>query len=167
MVDAHERRYLKWMKRQIAYDRAKSYDDLFEILFEKEFVWIVPNDDNRIEDGMEIRHSYFKEHGVLSRGCSVLEVILAMSQRLAFNAGGEADDWAWTLIENLELHKMSGHIGQRRADQIEETLEKFIWRTYEADGSGGMFPLAWPKYDQRRIELWYQMCAYIDEIVEL
>lgn len=164
MVEAAAQRYLRWLGKQVRPDRDIEYDDLYAILHSKEFVWIVPNDDNRISDGMDIRDNFFSKRGVLLQGCSVLEVIIGLSRRLAFLADGEPEIWAWTLICNLELRRMSGHIGETRSDAIEEILERFIWRTYDSDGTGGLFPLANPITDQRRIELWYQMCAYVNEI---
>lgn len=167
MADLLERRYLKWLEDQVAIDNNKSYHELFERLHDKEFVWIIPNDDNRVADGLDIRHEFLHRHNAFSRGCSVLEVLIALSRRIAFNAGGNAEDWAWRLLQNLELHKYSGHIGNVRDGQIEDILERLVWRTYNPDGGGGFFPLAWPKKDQRKMELWYQMCAYIDEFPEL
>ena len=143
------------------------YTDLFEQMFLKEFFWTVPNDDNRIEDGLDIRREYFHRHEALDRGCSVLEVIIGLSRRLSFLAGGDSEWWAWRLIANLELSRMTGRIGAIRAERIDDILDRFIWRLYEPDGTGGLFPLAWPKEDQRKVELWYQMCHYIEELPEL
>lgn len=170
MVDSLEYKYLEWMIKQIRPDNDRSYHDLFARIHDKEFVWLIPNDDNRIADGFDIRHEYFrrfKRPHMLSQGCSVLEVILGLSRRLSFAVDGKAKDWAWVLVKNLELHKMAGHIGGRRAERIDEVLEALIWRTYAPDGVGGFFPLAWPEQDQRKVEIWYQMCAYIDELPEM
>jgi len=160
--------YLKWLIRQIEPDRDRDYTDLFGILHAKEFVWLIPNDDNRLEDGLDIRAEFFNGHGKHTHlPCSVLEVILGLSRRLAFAAGGEEARWAWVLIENLELHRMSGRIGDIRAERIGDVLERLVWRTYQPDGIGGFFPLAWPPQDQRQVELWYQMHAYIEELPEI
>lgn len=139
-------------------------------MHDKEFVWLIPNDDNRIADGLDIRHEFFmryKNRAIISQGCSVLEVMIGLSRRLAFMAGGTEEDWAWALLKNLGLDKMSGHIGRIRAVQIDDILERLIWRTYDPDGCGGFFPLAWPRKDQREVEIWYQMSAYIEENPEL
>jgi hypothetical protein len=31
------------------------------------------------------------------------------------------------------------------------------------NGTGGLFPLKMPKVNQRRVEIWYQMSAFIEE----
>jgi hypothetical protein len=50
---------------------------------------------------------------------------------------------------------------QRRVQDIMDTV---IYRKYDPDGSGGFFPLTRSDDDQTRIELWYQMNAYIEEL---
>lgn len=135
-------------------------------MHDEEFIWLVPNDDNRIADGLDVRREYF-HHSQHMRGCSVLEVIIGLSRRISFMVGDNPEDWAWQLISNLGLHRMSGHIGRTRSDQIEEILQRLIWRTYERNGQGGFFPLTSPREDQRKIEIWYQMCAYVDELSDL
>ena len=48
-------------------------------------------------------------------------------------------------------------------ENIDEILNKFIDRTYRASGYGGLFPLRHSKEDQRKVEIWYQMAAYLIE----
>jgi len=44
-----------------------------------------------------------------------------------------------------------------------ECVKNMLARDYDADGNGGLFPLKNPKKDQRRIEIYYQMNAYVLE----
>jgi hypothetical protein len=97
---------------------------------------------------------------------SVLEVLLALSRRLAFLAGGEAPEWAWHLLENLNIEGCSDPLNLTQSGHIDEVLDALVWRTYHKSGRGGFFPLKKPKGDQRKIELWYQMQEYISEIQE-
>lgn len=168
--------YFTWLTDRVDFDFGRStgasYRGLMEILHEKEFVWLVPNDDNRLEDAMALRHQFLEETGITNPGnllmgvppLSVLEVILGLSLRCAFNGGGYPPHWAWRLIENLDLHNMSDPITRRKAERIEDILETFIYRNYEPDGVGGLFPLTHPNDDQRKVEIWYQMNAYLDEL---
>jgi CRISPR/Cas system-associated protein Cas10 (large subunit of type III CRISPR-Cas system) len=143
-----------------------------EIMYEKEFVWIVANDDNRIQDGRDLRNSYLDTIKVEDRRdyksmhrdpVSFLEVLVALSKRVAFIVSGNPNEWAWKLIENLGLHRMYDQLTERKADRIHEVLDAVIWRTYEVDGNGGFFPLILPNRDQTEVEIWYQMSAYIEE----
>ena len=168
--------YFTWLTDRINFDfgrtNGRTYVNLCQLLHSKEFVWVVPNDDNRLEDAMELRHQFIDEAAITNPGelllgvppLSVLEVIVALSARCAFAGGGYPPTWAWRLIENLELHNMSDPIGPRKAERVEDILDTFIYRNYEPDGTGGMFPLNHPQANQTEVELWYQMNAYIDEL---
>lgn len=179
------RDYLLWLTSQIrGVDDGhpdRSYNDLCAIMFEKEFVWHVPNDGNRLGDGLGLRVEYCRE--VLLRSvadydlgsfidrnhpnppCSFLEVLIGLSKRLAFAAGGRnAAGWAWLLLNNLRIHRMTDPIGRGKARRLDDILDTCIWRNYGPDGVGGFFPLEQPFEDQTKVEIWYQMAAFIDEI---
>ncbi len=159
--------YLDWLTPQVGVsERPGSYSDLIQLLGTKEFVWLVPHDDNRIRDGLDVRKEVQELTGMKTNlgPCSVLEVLVALSRRLSFVADGPEPGWAWQLLCNLELDKYTDPIGPRQRVQVDEILEALVWRTYSEDGVGGFFPLAWPDEDQRYIELWYQMEFYVSEI---
>ena len=161
--------YFRWLKSQVKEDilRMSGYQDLLRILHGTEFVWIVPNDDNRIMDALDLRVEFF--HKQKSRGkemtlpCSVLEVTVALSRRLAWVAEGSAESWAWQLLCNLELNKFRDPLSRRKEAKVDDILYSLIWRTYDPNGTGGFFPLTRPKQDQRAVEIWYQMHAYVRE----
>jgi hypothetical protein len=161
--------YFLWLVDKVQEDGhpRNTYWDLFGILHRTEFVWIVPNDDNRLEDGLDIRAEYFRIPREAARRfgpITVLEVIIGLSRRLAWLAEGSAEGWAWQLVCNLELHKFRDPLSKRKVRQVEEMLYALVWRTYTPDGVGGFFPLARPRGDQTKIEIWYQMHAYAKEI---
>lgn len=164
--------YLRWLEPQLKdqYSPRESYWDLVNLMFEKEFSWSVPHDDNRMVDGMDLRTEFSYEARIrrsqLERigPCSFLEVLIGLSRRLAFTAGGEAPGWAWQLLTNLELHRMADPLTPRKQRKVDQIMTACIQRTYLPDGQGGFFPLAWPDDDQTEIELWYQLNAYAEEI---
>lgn len=175
--------YLHWLAPQIRGESdghpGRTYDGLLAIMYEKEFVWIVPNDDNRKADGLDLRLDFCRENGNLVESsvgrfldkdnpdppCSFLEALIGLSRRLAWVAGGNAPNWAWMLIFNLELHRMTDPLG-RKARRAHDILDACIWRNYAPNGAGGFFPLEQPIEDQRQVEIWYQMAAYIEEYSE-
>ena len=159
-------RYFGWLAEQINVDygnRPKEYDGLFRHIHSKDFIWIVPNDDNRVGDALELRREFWDRRPIPRRGVSTLEVLVALSRRLEFNAGGDRELWAGQLIKNLGLQKMFDPVSSRKHDRIDEVLDTLIWRTYEPNGEGGLFPLRYAKEDQTKVEIWYQMSAYIIE----
>jgi|RhiMetStandDraft_4_1073278.scaffolds.fasta_scaffold10688_3 hypothetical protein len=163
--------YLRWLIPQIRdVEQSPTYWDLFRTMFEKEFEWFVPNDDNRLQDGLELREEYCHDNHIrygslnyLGPAC-FLEVLIGLSRRMEFAAGGSARGWAWHFVENLELSRMTDPLTRRKQRKVDEILDTAIHRTYTPDGVGGFFPLAWPDEDQTQKEIWYQMAAYINEL---
>lgn len=167
--------YLTWLYSQVGSvetkDPAKNHWMLAKQLYMKEFVWFVPNDDNRYEDGRDLRDEFIHECEVefididwMALGCSMLEMLVALSRRLSFEDDKPARGWFWRLMENLDIeHCTDLHYNSELEDEVNEILDTVIWRTYHADGRGGLFPLEHPAYDQRDVEIWYQLSAYLIE----
>lgn len=165
--------YFRWLYSQVGLlktkDPKKTYWSLLKLLHQKEFVWFVPNDDNRLEDGRDLRNQLIIDEDLtnlddewMNLGCSMLEMLVALSNKCAFEGGRTTRHWFWKLMENLGLRECTDSSGFIHSD-VDDILNEVIWRTYEADGHGGLFPLKHPKKDQRGVEIWYQMCAYILE----
>ncbi len=162
--------YLDFLEPRVGVDTSSqgAYWDILNIMFAKEFVWLVPNDDNRIVDGLDIRAEWewFDNVGqVVDLGpCSFLEVLIGISRRMAFITDESAEGWGWQLLTNLRLDKMRDPLSQYKVRKAHDILDVVIWRNYNSDGSGGFFPLMRPKNNQREIELWYQMSEYFEEL---
>lgn len=166
--------YFRWLYAQVANvklkNRSKTYWSLLKLLHTKEFVWFVPNDDNRLEDGRYLREEFVYEHRLLDvehdwmeLGCSMLEMMVGLSRRLFFEDEHMSIDlWFWHLMENLGLSSCTDRGGWSE-QTVDEILDDVIWRTYDEDGRGGLFPLQDPPEDQRELELWYQMSEYLLE----
>jgi len=162
--------YFDWLADQVGSGvPPHTYRKMLETLFFKEFVWSVPNDDNRAADGKDLRREFLEDTGITDApedwmwlGCSILELLIALSRRLAFEADGEPREWFWELIGNLTLDRFIDN-GRVPKQAIDDILECVIWRTYKEDGTGGLFPLRFSQEDQRHVELWYQMSAYLLE----
>ena len=167
--------YFDWLTKQVnplgaRYMHQHMYQSLFLKLFSTEFVWTISGDDNRVKDALDLRREFTGAGAIpvqFPEFISILEVLVALSRRLAFLTGGEAPDWAWTLIENLGLAKCHDPLSTTNHIHIDEVLDALVWRTYKRNGQGGFFPLQKrTREDQRKIELWYQMQAYVSEIQE-
>lgn len=171
--------YLRWLHSELTSESNypdHSYFDLVSVMFDTEFTWgtdlpwSVPMDDNRLVDGLELRSEFAELHGVgrtrmLELGpCSFLEVLLGLSRRLGFVAGGSPHHWAWKFVENLGLARMWDRMSRSKMRHTQHILENVIQRNYAPNGEGGFFPLAWPERDQREVELWYQLNAYAEEL---
>lgn len=166
--------YLQWLYSLVGSVKVKSpsktYWSLVRQLYTKEFVWLIPNDDNRVEDGKDLRYEFIEKHDVdvenewMNMGCSMLEMMIALARRLAFEDGKSTRDWFWIMIDNLGISDFNDRrYNEWHRREVEVVLDNVIWRTYSPDGFGGLFPLQSTTRDQREMELWYQLCEYINE----
>lgn len=166
--------YFTWLYGQVGSitnrNPSRSYWKVLKQLHTKPFVWFVPNDDNRAEDGRNLRIDFLNyedirrvEPGWMELECSMLELMIGLSRRLAFEDDGEPRAWFWRLMENLGLERYNDNtlVPEKEIDNI---LDDVIWRTYRRNGRGGLFPLRRSHEDQREVELWYQMHAYLLEM---
>lgn len=177
MSAALDELYLQWLYRHIGSVRIKNPDktywNLARQLYDKEFVWFVPNDDNRAEDGRDLRDEFVLQEDIdpddvtqtwMELPCSMLELILSLSRHLAFETDGEVRDWFWRLIDNLDILIPDSEYDLDGSEIIDEALEAVIHRDYDYDGhEGGLFPLRHARHDQTKVELWYQLNEYLME----
>jgi hypothetical protein len=165
--------YFEWLYDQISTHRRRraelNYFNLMRIIFKKEFVWLIPNDDNRVNDGTDLRTLFIDNNEFenvdpdwYEQGCSMLEMLIGLAHRYAFETNQPYRVCFWEMITNLGLHEYNDAVDIPR-DVVEDKLDKVIWRTYSRNGRGGLFPLQRPVKDQRDVELWYQLSAYIIE----
>lgn len=170
MTESLDDLYLAWLYDQVGdvkvRNKSHTYWDLFRQMYQKEFVWLIPNDDNRIADGLDLRYEWAMKSGispqpmVSNEGCSFLEMLIGLSRRLAFEGEGHPPVWFWHLIRNLGLLACTDRPKYNQSE-VNDRLDDVILRLYEPDGRGGLFPLKNPKHDQRYVEIWYQMNEYL------
>lgn len=173
-----EEAYFLWLCRQVGLvdemkNKAKTYWKLLRLLHRKEFTWSeIERDENRAIAGKNLRLRFLEETGFPPDpdfrlfGCDMLELLIAISWDLAWDSDGDQPKWFWILIKNLGLFGCNdAHPPSER--MVNSILDKFISRDYDADGSGGLFPLQEPAEDQRHVELHYQAQAYLLENVPI
>lgn len=165
-------KYFSFLCDLVDTDGLGAYDRLLSELHGIQFYPLVPNDDNRAEDGKQLRRKFIDEEGqhALSQceigECTVLEMLIALAHRLEFESMDSRwektpDQWFWILLDNLGIAEYNNEIPA--TDEIHFKVNIFLSRDYKRNGSGGLFPLKKSQKDQRRVEIWYQMSAYILE----
>lgn len=168
MSEPIEDEYFNWLSAKVLQTNGNMHLELLRILHATQFVWIISGDRNRAEDGIELRidflrETHFKNEDVWYRQpCSVLEMLIGFSSRATFQTDIPERDWFWTFMTNLNLEQFR-RVSKSDKPIIEDILNTFIWRTYDPSGHGGMFPMRWPKHDQREVEVWYQFCAFLED----
>jgi hypothetical protein len=172
MQEPLEEAYFRWLYGQVANVKLKNpsrtYWSLLKQFHTREFVWIIPNDDNRLEDGRYLRYEFVNECGLdvdpewVHLGCSMLELLIGLARRLYFEDDAPVDIWFWRLMENLGLSEFTDKSRYTEQD-VDDVIDDVIWRTYDKNGHGGLFPLRHAHRNQQEVELWYQMSEYLLE----
>ena len=77
--------------------------------------------------------------------------------------GDRMGQWFWNMIVNLGI----GSMNDAKFDEayVNSVITKFMNREYKRNGEGGLFTVEHCKYDLRSIEIWYQMCWYLNSIM--
>ena len=104
MSEPLEHEYFKWLYSQVSdvltTDPYLTYDYLFGRLHRTRFVPLVSGDDNRAQDGKDLRLDFFNEIGYrdepfLKEDASVFEVLIAFSRRASFETHRCAQASTW------------------------------------------------------------------------
>ena len=151
---------------------------IITLLHNIEFRYSIPMDANREEDGIDLRYRFITEvgipknyqevYGYLDGPCSVLEMMIALAIRCEESImddpdiGDRTSEWFWLMMKNLGLDYMSDRKFDR--DIAEEKVSIFLDRKYKRNGEGGLFVVN-GRRDLRKVEIWYQMCWYLDTIM--
>lgn len=148
---------------------------LLKHLHKKEYYGTVPNDDNRGSDGKRLRERFgdltnYEPYDILDGPCTMLEMLVALAERCENmmadpDKGDQTAKWFWEFLENAGLMKYTDEVFIETGDisAINDVLERILAREYDEDGKGGFFPLDYPGKNQRKVEIWYQMGAYLME----
>jgi hypothetical protein len=156
-----------------------SYGKLLARLHEIEFTYTIPMDENRAEDGKDLRYRFAITEGyenyadlildILEGPCSVLEMLVALALRCEENLmddpryGDRTTQWFWGMIVSLGLGPMMDYNFDRQ--HVDDVIGTFLERKYKPDGRGGLFTIKNTKDDLRDVEIWYQLCWYINSIM--
>lgn len=170
--------YFEWLFDLVCskrFAKAISYRKLLSYLHSITFNYSIPNDVNRADDGIDLRyrfalmHDYLDVPECLDGPCSVFEMMVALAIRCEEsimddpNIGDRTGQWFWEMIKNLGLKPMSDDRFDK--DVVDNIIDRFLNREYEPDGRGGLFRIRQCKYDLRTVEIWYQLCWYLNSIV--
>lgn len=165
--------YIDWMANKVCEneDQKWAYSKLFRRLYLWEFTWIVDHDEYRAVDGLEMRGAFVEETGVvLERGpCMVLEMMVALADRIENGIMGEEEygdrthTWFWYMVNSLGL---SGYTDDAFDEEIvDEIIQCWLNREFCQDGLGSLFYICGAERDYRRVEIWYQMHAFLNQFV--
>lgn len=172
--------YFEWLYNYVckgrAHDKA-SYRDIFTLLHQIEFIFHLPKDENRARDGVDLRYRFamLKEDewypecvmDILDGPCSVLEMMVALAIRCEETImddtryGNRTGQWFWSMMRTLEIDYMLDEYYNEVVAR--QRIYRFLDREYSPDGKGGLFHIPGCSDDLRDVEIWSQLCWYLDK----
>lgn len=174
--------YFDWLSNLVCgnrYSKQISYKKLLTHLHDIDFRWMNPRDQNRAEEGESLRYRFAITQGyadssdeivdILRAPCSVFEMMVSLAivcEETIMDdpaIGDRTAQWFWGMIATLGLGGMQNSRYNPR--HVDEAINRFLDREYEPDGRGGLFRIVGCEYDLRDVEIWYQLCWYLDTIV--
>lgn len=182
-VGPMNREYVEWMYELVSdrrLSKTRPYSKLFDYLHSVEFVYTIPLDGNRAEDGIQLRYRFGEDRGypdpmiaayLDDQPCSVLEMMIALALRYEENImydtdmGNRTGQWFWGMIENLGLSDMNN--GYFDEDYVEMVVYRLLNHKYKRNGEGGLFTVSKQNVDMRNVEIWYQAAFYFNEVLGL
>lgn len=187
--------YFEWMYKLVTGERLRgrvyintiprtsniksSYEKLLTYLNDIPFRYSLQRDDNRESDGIDLRYRFGYELSypdslignlLDDHPCSVLEMMVALALRCEEDImndpskGDRTKLWFWEMISNMGLGEMSDWNFDR--EYVRDCVNRMLDREYDPDGTGGLFIIKKKKRDLRTVEIWYQACWYLNELLE-
>ena len=173
--------YFQWMYDLVCEDRFAPEHSRYRLLtrlHDIDFEWKISRDANRAEDGMSLRYRFAKMQphddlvdavlDYLDRPCSVLEMMVALALRCEETImddpmkGDRTGHWFWSMIVSLGLGSMRDN--NFDVHYVDDVIDIFLKRKYEPNGKGGLFTIKNCSDDLRKVEIWTQLCWYLDTI---
>lgn len=173
--------YFRWLCSMVSDSKPGryTYNKLLSYLDNAEFTFVLPMDENRCADGVDLRYRFGDEKDIPGpviasclddRPCSILEMMVALAIRCEESImvdpdnGAKPGRWFWKMIENLGLITMTDdHFDEEHVNGI---VWRFLNRDYKPDGAGGLAYIPNTDYDMRSMEIWYQMMHYLTEYLK-
>lgn len=180
MKENLENEYFEWLCMQINTRMypSRKFSRLLLELYSTDYRYTFPMDDNRYQDGVDLRYRYGQELGVSQamiarvldgKPCSVLEMMVALAIRVEEHImadpeyGDRTGRWFWEFIDNLGLIEQTDN--NYKPNKVYFALGKFMDRRFNYDGTdGNIIVVREPFNDLREVEIWYQMMWHLNEI---
>lgn len=139
----------------------------------------IPLDKNRGADGKDLRLRFAdttKEYDyrhvylyLMDYEPTMLEVMVALAIRceesIMFDAsvGDRSYEWFYGMLCSSGLDACYDDIFDENI--AKEIVTRILERKYSKNGEGGLFTLGNPPQDLRKVEIWYQLLWYLDEVL--
>lgn len=173
-------KYFRWLLAILGFKNPATcgYISMLSYMYSRDFKLtdpIVGHDDNRLNDGFDLRALYSNNFTdpefppIFEEPVSVLEVLVAFAVRIdddvMYNGSLHASKWFFIMVDNLGMTGFKDeYLGiDWVIDDEEQIIDIWMSRQYGPDGKGSIFPVKYTTFDQRNLEMWYQMQEWFKE----
>ena len=139
----------------------------------------IPLDKNRGADGKDLRLRFVETTSeynyshvylyLMDYDATMLEVMVALAMRCEdnimhdANVGDRSYEWFYGMLCSSGLDACDDdHFDE---NEVHIIVDRILERKYSKDGKGGLFTLSNPPKDLRKVEIWYQLLWYLDEVL--
>ena len=137
-------------------------------LMTTKFVVSIDKDQNRVEDALDLRKEFIPWD--MGFPVSILEIMVSMAKRIEDQImqntveGNRTAIWFWDMMISLGMERQFDLVYNE--DEVMKILHDFNNRKYEKDGTGSLFITRDRSKDMRKMELWFQMHARFNDILQ-
>lgn len=157
--------YIFWLADLSGIDMRR-YGEVVQTMMSIDFVWTVPNDENRAADALNLRHEFEFEWGeipeLIGESPKVYEVLVKMAIRGAELIGDRDEDdktpyFFGVMMSNLKLNKYpNGAFNEQKVSEI-------IFKWMDRDPNYPLFKVKNPPKAFENAEFWNQMNWFLTE----
>lgn len=141
----------------------ENYSELASVWDELDFIWYIPEDEDRAIQALRMRDEYCYETGMPSprqAPASFLEVFVSITDTLTAMLYQDRESFTKSILLNMGARSYSDD-GRLPSEIHEEALiiaERVMYRTYSRNGTGGLFRI--PGVDTLEMTLTTQMIQW-------
>ena len=149
--------YTRWL---IQRGCLENYSELASVWDEFDFVWYIPEDEDKAIQALRMRDEYCYETGLsLPRQApaSFLEVFVSITDSLTAMLYQDRESFTKSILLNMGARSYSddGRLPSETHDEALVIAERVMYRTYGRNGTGGLFRI--PGMDTLEMPLNTQM----------
>lgn len=172
-----EDRYLTWLEEHAMSQDRSYYSQLLRYLYDKPYRYSLRMDENRAEDGIELRYKFGAQQGIpyediltgldSGKDCTMLEMMVGLEIRIEsqimvdMEEGEQPERWFIIMLKTLGLYDMTDEYFDE--EEVDEIVERFLSHRYSYYGDGSLFYVSHPRQDMRVTDIWYQAMWYLTE----
>ena len=152
--------YTRWL---IQRGCLENYSELASVWDELDFVWYIPEDEDKAIQALRMRDEYCYETGMPSprqAPTSFLEVFVSITDTLTAMLYRDRESFTKSILLNMGARSYSddGRLPSEIHDEALIIAERVMYRTYSRNGTGGLFRI--PGVDILEMPLTTQMIQW-------